>query len=767
MGKTADISTGVNPLLWLDRPQDLGHEQVGEQLVSLSQILQSGYSVMSGFIVSDALMQQVWTQISWADKALQDFPYLHLNFSLDQAAQLQFLARTLQSGILALPLPKTWAAIWRAALKSRGGTRILLTPYLWTSQKGIDAALNLGSMLSLQPQLCNSQVESFWASLKSLWAELFRAGHLYVLQQLGLHPEKMHLSVLVQSLPDIQAAGWMQWSPAHLHVQVLQDLEPSVWQGQQWPEFYTYDRLIQRPSWHHDDLWTETKFQFDWLSKAVLQPMLELGSVLETNLETNLTTMPITALWVLLKHASETQLELLGLVPDLPMPMPRRQKRSSLSDGLLGRGIAAAPGRLVAPVVVVDNFEQISPAALRGAILVTRDLAPIHLAWLKEAAGFLCETGGALSHGAIMAREFGCPAVVGVEGIMAELQTGQWVVLEGGLGEVYSRSPASIEPSIKPLGLEAVSHAPRAIQTTAKVMANLSQADLLERIQTLDIDGIGLVRGEWLLLDQLRQPGTIHWLLGSRRTRIKRKLWSDLEQMIYALTPLPIFYRAVDLYAADWNRLSAAPIPPENNPAIGLRGSLRHLFNAHLLDLELEILKEFIEDGFDNLRLILPFVRSPQEVRHCVQKMQELGIRDRLPLWLMAEVPSVLFALEEYKKAGIQGIAIGVNDLTQLLLGIDRDHLAFELVWSEQHATVMVAIVQMVQQATALNLPSIWCGSLNHLSKEWLERLLQAGLTGVSVDMGAVGSAREAISQAEQNLSHRSFATLKPDPKTP
>jgi pyruvate, water dikinase len=729
MGKAVAIQTEVNPLLWLDRLQDLGQGsgrvQVGPQLVHLSQLLQSGCPVRSGFVVSDALMQEVWTQISWTDKILQDFPYLHLNFSLDRAAQLQ------------------------------------LTPYLWTSQKGIDDTLNQGSTLCLQPQFCDNQIEPFWTGLKSLWAKLFSAGHLYVLQHLGLRPEKLHLSVLVQSLPAVQAAGWMQWLPAHLHIQVLQDLEPSVWWGQQWPEFYTYDRLVQKPSWHYDDRWTKPKFQFSWLSKTVLQPMLELGSVIEMHSSA----APIAALWALPDSPSEPQLELLGLVPDLPIPMPKRQPRSPLSNGLLGKGIAAAPGHLVAPVVVVNNFEQISPAALRGAILVARDLAPIHLAWLKEAAGFLCETGGALSHGAIMAREFGCPAVVGVEGIMAELQTGQWVVLEGGLGEVYARSPARTELPFQPPSLKAAS--PQAIQTTAKVMVNLSQADLLERIQTLNIDGIGLVRGEWLLLDQLRQPGNIHWLLGSRRTQIKRKLWSDLEQMIYALTPLPIFYRAVDLYAADWNRLSAAPTTQENNPAIGLRGSLRHLFDAHLLDLELEILQEFLKDGFDNLRFILPFVRSIQEVRHCAQKIQELGIRDRLPLWIMAEVPSVLFALEAHKDAGIQGIAIGINDLTQLLLGIDRDHPSFELVWSDQQATVMAAIVQLVRSATALNLPSILCGSLNHVSNEWLEQLLGAGLTGVSVDMGAVGEAREVIAQAEQNLRHLSSVTLKSDPKTP
>jgi pyruvate, water dikinase len=759
MGKAAEINTGVNPLLWLDRLPDSGRNRVGSQLIQLGQLLQSGCSVRSGFIVADTLMQDAWTQVGWADKVLQDFPYLHLNFSLDQAAQLQFMAQTLQSGILALPLPAAWEAIWHSGLEQCDGEQLLLTPYLWSSQKGSSAAANLGNLLFLQPQRCDHQIKPFWASLKTLWAGLFQAGHLYVLQHLGLRPEKIHLSVLVQSLPAVQATGWMQLSPTHLHVQVLQDLDATL--AQHRPEFYTYDRRIQASSWHQDGLWTEPKFQLDWLSKTVLQPMLELGSVLEKHLAT----MPITALWALLDDSAEPQLELLGLAPDLPLPLPVKQSQSPLPNGLLGRGIAAAPGRLTAPVVVVHNFEQISPAALRGTILVARDLAPIHLAWLKEAAGFLCETGGVLSHGAIMAREFGCPAVVGVEGIMATLQTGQWVILEGERGEVYAQTSATEKGTDQPSPLEAAPQTPFSVKTTAQVMANLSQPALLERLQISDIDGIGLVRGEWLLLDQLRHPATIHWLLGSRRTQLKRKLWSDLEQMIHALTPLPVFYRAVDLSAADWSRLSAAPSAYENNPAIGLRGTLRHLSDAHLLDLELEVLKELLADGYENLRLILPFVRSPQEVWHCVQKMQDLGIRDRLPLWMMAEVPSVLFALEAYRQAGIEGIAIGVNDLTQLLLGIDRDHPSFEGVWSEQQNTVMVAIVQLVQHATDLNLPSIWCGSLERVSSEWLERLLKAGLTGVSVDMGAAASARSAIAQAEQSLN--TSQTANPIQKRP
>jgi phosphoenolpyruvate-protein kinase (PTS system EI component) len=89
------------------------------------------------------------------------------------------------------------------------------------------------------------------------------------------------------------------------------------------------------------------------------------------------------------------------------------------------------------------------------------------------------------------------------------------------------------------------------------------------------------------------------------------------------------------------------------------------------------------------------------------------------------------------------------------------------LVWSEQQATVMAALLQLVQHATALKLPIILCGSLDWLSDRCLERLLQAGLMGVSVEMGAVVSARTAIAQAEQQLIHQFSATLKSDSKTP
>jgi pyruvate, water dikinase len=164
-----------------------------------------------------------------------------------------------------------------------------------------------------------------------------------------------------------------------------------------------------------------------------------------------------------------------------------------------------------------------------------------------------------------------------------------------------------------------------------------------------------------------------------------------------------------------------------------------------------------LSQGITNLRLILPYVRSPQEVAFCVEKMRAAGIQpDQLPLWMMAEVPSVLFALEQYRQLGLQGIAIGSSDLAQLLLGIDRDHAAFREVLNQNRSVLNDAVVQLVQRASALGLSSILCGDLllhEQPNPQWLAQLIQAGLTGVVVELDAIAKTRGAIVQAEGSPS--------------
>jgi pyruvate,water dikinase len=226
--------------------------------------------------------------------------------------------------------------------------------------------------------------------------------------------------------------------------------------------------------------------------------------------------------------------------------------------------------------------------------------------------------------------------------------------------------------------------------------------------------------------------------------------------MAQAIAPQPIYYRSTDLSAPDWHRLAlGSKDSVEQNPAIGLRGTLRYLEEDEWFEQELMMLKALLREGIQNLRLILPFVRSPQEVIFCRQKIQAIGLdpETELPIWMMAEVPSVLFELAQYQLLGLQGIMIGTSDLLQLLLGIDRNHPAFQTVLAQNESGVITALRQLVRQASSLNLSSILCSSMAHYhTQAMLAPLIQAGLSGVTVEMSAVHAVRAAIAQAEQEL---------------
>lgn len=761
-------------LIGLDQLQTLDPVQIGDRLRSLSQMLRAGYPVRPGIVVPDAIVRRVWDRIVWTEKILQDFFYLRLNFSLDQAVQVRSIAQTLQQGILDATLMPEWKATWEQTISPFGDRPLLLTPYIWTPPTSKKRIEDVATMLYLPSLRCDAHVEAFWQTLKTVWASLFQAQHLYVLQQLELRPEQIHLNVLVQPLQLLQHSGYLKITKSHILIQSGQEFDQKQ-QSVNHSDCYVYDRMAKsfielsdkksKPSGKGAEK--------QLLSKAALQSTIAIAETVGSDRPST----DLTLAWTLHPHALDPDLQILGILPDLPLPLeipPQKQSQAqktlteeSVKTSLnarhpLGKGVCAAPGCLAARVVVVQDCQTIPTEALEGAILVTHHLEPFHLPWLQAAAGVICEAGGITSHGAILARELARPAIVGARNILKTLETGQWVFLDGNRGEVYAydaKSPDSHVPHSNPSIFD--SPLQESPFTLTKVLVNLSQTASLRNTSAMAADGVGIIRGEWLWMEQLLQLEGSLSLLQSTKPEFKRNFRDALYEMVRAFNPRPVYYRSIDSQFADRKLLK--PDSEEsvvgNSPVLGLRGSLYHLDDPILLELELGVLKDLLSAGVNNLRLILPFVRSPQEVQFCLQKMADLAIdpHHELPLWMMAEVPSVLFSLEEYAQLGIQGILIGMNDFTQLLLGIDRNRPAYENILAQNQSAIGSAISQLVQRATALKLPTILCGSITHYPTEWLDRLLNDGLSGVSVDADNVAPTRKEIAQAEARISKTRF----------
>jgi pyruvate,water dikinase len=222
-----------------------------------------------------------------------------------------------------------------------------------------------------------------------------------------------------------------------------------------------------------------------------------------------------------------------------------------------------------------------------------------------------------------------------------------------------------------------------------------------------------------------------------------------------AFAPRPVIYRAMDFRSNEFRSLEGGDRhePVEANPMIGYRGCFRYTKEPDLFALELLALAEVRRDH-PNLHLMLPFVRTGWEMRRCREMIDDSALAHSagLELWVMAEVPSVVSWMEEYVRLGVTGVSIGSNDLTQLVLGVDRDSELLAPFYDERDWAVLEAIRAIVERAHALGITASICGQAPSVHADFAARLVQWGIDSISVNADAIERTRRNVAQAEQRL---------------
>ncbi len=186
---------------------------------------------------------------------------------------------------------------------------------------------------------------------------------------------------------------------------------------------------------------------------------------------------------------------------------------------------------------------------------------------------------------------------------------------------------------------------------------------------------------------------------------------------------------------------------------IGYRGCYRYIKEPDLFALELELIAR-VREQTPNLHLMIPFVRTKWELEACLELVDASPLRDDRGLlrWIMAEVPSVVHWLPEYAALGIDGVSIGSNDLTQLILGVDRDSEVCEELFDEGDGAVLDAIEQIIRTSARLGLTSSLCGQAPSNRPAFAEALVRFGIDSVSVNPDAASRTRRVLAGAEQRL---------------
>lgn len=427
---------------------------------------------------------------------------------------------------------------------------------------------------------------------------------------------------------------------------------------------------------------------------------------------------------------------------------------------ILLHGAAASLGMAIGPVKIIHNRDQ-NDQIQEGDILVTEMTTPDFVPAMKRAKGIITDTGGRTCHAAIVSRELGIPCVVGTGTATSKLKTGQIVTVDGVKGLVYKgaikisnsklqMSNDGTNPAAK--GSAAVEEVPI---TGTKVYVNLAEPEVAVEVAKLPVDGVGLLRAEFIIAGIGEHPKAM--IADGRGEEFTQKLSQGIGQIAAAFAPRPVVYRTTDFKTNEYRGLKGGEKyeAEEDNPMLGMRGALRYITNPDVFNLELEAIK-IVRNKMDltNLHVMIPFVRTVDEMRKCKDLLETAGLfrSPDFKLWMMVEVPSNVILLEKFLAIGIDGVSLGTNDLTQLTLGVDRDNQTLAKSFDERDEAISLSVEYVLKTCRAHGVTTSVCGQAPSIYPEFTELMVRNGATSVSVTPDVAIQTRKIIASVEKRL---------------
>jgi pyruvate,water dikinase len=439
-----------------------------------------------------------------------------------------------------------------------------------------------------------------------------------------------------------------------------------------------------------------------------------------------------------------------------------KERAEPLTSGIaVGEGIAAGKARVIRDPRNLRDFRP-------GEILVTEATDPDWEPIMKCASGIVTERGGRTSHAAIVARELGVPAVVGTNNATSAVESGADVTLscvEGEVGYVY---PGSLAFTVEEIDSASLGR-PR-----TQIMLNVGNPEQAMSQSLLPSDGVGLARMEFIFASwvgvhplALTRYASLPADVQREVDRITRgyddkvayfidKLAQGIGTIAAAFYPRPVILRFSDFKTNEYARLvgGAGFEPSEENPMLGWRGASRYYHPGYKEGFLLEVaaVKRVRDEmGLVNLKVMVPFCRTPEEGERVLATMREGGLvkgENGLEVYVMAEIPSNIVLADRFARI-FDGFSIGSNDLTQLCLGVDRDSATVAPLFDERNEVVKWSCARLIEAARAAGRKVGICGQAPSDFPDFAAFLVERGIDSISLSADAVARTTRRVLEVE------------------
>jgi len=744
-------------IVWFNEVTKDDVPSVGGKGANLGEMTNANIPVPPGFIVTAHAYFDFLQQTKIIDKIRELLQPLDANDS----KQLQQIAAEVKQVVLNATMPQELASEIKEAYIKMGKGLVAVR----SSATAED--LPEASFAGQQRTFLNVQgEEEVVAAVQGCWASLFEPRAIFYREQHGFDHFKVGIAVPVQKMVQSQASGVMftlepvTSDKSKIIIEAVFGLGEAIVGGEVTPDLYIIEKeelristkkigtqewqLIKNPASGDKEVNIQVPLPPSIRSQQKISDdeiihIAKLGKQLEDHYE-----FPQDIEWakennnifIVQTRPVTTIKETTEVAPEIKAPT-------------LLTGASASPGMASGSVKIVYEASQIDKVK-SGDVLVAEITTPDFVPAMKRAVAIVTDRGGRTSHAAIVSRELGIPCVVGTQEATASLTDGQIVTVDGSRGKVYEGKVAQEKMALVTDILK------EQIKTKTRVYVNLAQPELAEKVAAHNVDGVGLLRAEFIVGQIGEHPS--YMISQNRGGEFVDKLAEGIGTFAKAFNPRPVVYRTNDFKTNEYRELVGGQEyeSEEENPMLGYRGASRYITDVETFKLELEAIKK-VRQNYKNLWVMIPFVRTVNELAKTKEIMESEGLKrsDDFKLWMMVEVPSNIFLMEKFLKVGVDGISIGSNDLTQLTLGVDRDSEKLQETFDERDEAVLIALERAIKVSKSMGVTSSICGQAPSVYPELTEKLVGWGITSVSISPDMIGTTREIIAKAEERLGIR------------